>query len=178
VDDVVLVQVIHPAKQLVHKVAMMGIRQTLGRLNDPMKVRVQQLHYDVKLVVLLPHRQVFKGYNVVVNPKVPHQPNLPQDVLGILRVSCHGGDLLDRNLLLSDSIYGGGDNAVRTLADGLQLTVSPINLFEREFRGGGCGLEFEPGKYVGGMILQFLTLKTVPPALWVRSCPRFIDRSL
>lgn len=100
----------------------------LTTLNDTMKVRVQQLHDDVELVITVPHAQGFERDDVVVHAQVAHEPDLPEDMLGVLGVSGHGRDFLDGDLALRRGVDGRGDHAVAALSDGLELAVPAVDL--------------------------------------------------
>jgi hypothetical protein len=99
-----------------------------SHLNDPVKVRVQQLHDDVKLVVAVPHAEPPERDYVVVDTEVPHQPDLPQDMLRVLGMGRHGRYFLDGNLALRRGVDGRGNNAIAPLPNGLQLTVPAVDL--------------------------------------------------
>lgn len=58
-------------KKLEHEVAVVGIAQRLRGLYDAVQVRVQQLHHDVQLVVVLADEQVLQRHDVRVRTQVP-----------------------------------------------------------------------------------------------------------
>ena len=59
------------SQDLIHEVAVVGIPQSLlGLIDDVVKIAVEQLHHDVKLVVVLANEQVFEGNDVLVGSQV------------------------------------------------------------------------------------------------------------
>jgi len=53
VDDTMVVEELEPFKELVHEVPVVGIGKGLGGLDDTVKIRVQQLHDYVQLIISL-----------------------------------------------------------------------------------------------------------------------------
>ena len=126
-----LVQVAHTAHELVHEVPVVRVRERLGRLNDAVQVRVEQLHHDVQLVVAFVAKHVEHGDHVVVRAEQTHQPDFAQHVLRVSRVRGHRPNAFDRNLALALRVGARAHDAVRASPNRLELRVTPRDLESR-----------------------------------------------
>lgn len=140
VQHAVLLHVADAAQQLVHEVLEVRVGEVLVRLDDAVQVRVQEVHHDVDLVLLLAHVQVpqrddlvvgrgrqagpraraalRRATHVAVAAEVAHEADFAQGVLGVDGRLGHGRDLLDGHLLAGLLVPRGADDAVRTAAQG------------------------------------------------------------
>jgi hypothetical protein len=130
-DDPVVVEKFEAFQDLVHEESKVGIRKSLLGLDDPVQVRVQELHDDVKLVVRVPEGEVLERDDVLMSTQVPHHTNLAQDVFGIDDVRRNGRDTLDGHVFFRFHVQRRTYNAVRAFANWLEVLVGLVDFENR-----------------------------------------------